>query len=39
MNREKDDQIPTFEARLMLQSPEYQKIKRDVDLPFYTREK
>lgn len=31
--------VPTYEARLMLQGLDYKKLKRDVDLPFYTREK
>ena len=29
--------VPSYEARLMLQSKHFEKMKKDVDLPFTTR--
>ena len=40
IKKEKVDlDVPTYEARLMLQSSNFQKMKKVVDLPFTTREK
>ena len=40
IKKEKVDlEVPTYEARLMLQSSNFQKMKKVVDLPFTTREK